>query len=185
MKTDCNFSAKGWQPGEIVVPLGESNNELMYGDTFVNTSLQLRAMGLRFEHIPQFHCYTDDMPDYRKKTGIFDGTATHIHVGSLSSGFNGFLKDYENKTLGRRQIEPVGEVFHMKAEDEGQRLEYMRRIIFYNLAWEYYNNHTLSTDKLWNFSIEYLAAITKAMTHFKILEREVIERNKAYKTLWM
>ena len=69
MLTDRNFNAKAWYRGERVAGLGLFvDSDVMYGDTFVNTSLQLRAMQLRIRLENQYHLntcllYTSDAAD--------------------------------------------------------------------------------------------------------------------------
>ena len=48
LKTDRNFGARMWYKGEKIEPLNYITQGDCATDTFVNTSLQLRAMGLRF-----------------------------------------------------------------------------------------------------------------------------------------
>lgn len=92
--TDRNFKAKEWKAGTYIPELDYTIRNDSYGDTFVNTSIQILAKNNqeRIRYIPQNHASPDDIEHYQKQRGIFNGLATHIHIGSLSS-FNPFKKD--------------------------------------------------------------------------------------------
>ena len=58
LKTDRNFSAKAWKRGERIESLGLTiAEEIANGDTFVNTSLQLRRLvpSGRIAYLNQYH----------------------------------------------------------------------------------------------------------------------------------
>lgn len=116
-----NFAAKHWDEGELVRQVNMKAPEETVGDTFVEGSLDLRAMGLRFAYVPQFHGNTDDMTDYMNQTGIWGPEAGWLHVGSLSSGFHGMLKP--DHQLDRE---------HFSTDNE--KLELERRVVFYKLG---------------------------------------------------
>lgn len=100
LKTDMNFGPTGFQPGDYCKELDYTFKEVNAGDTFVWTSMQLRAMGLRIKEIPQNHASPTEMEDRDKKVGLWMlPHIDYIHGGSLSSGWswNGFL-------LGRQPI---------------------------------------------------------------------------------
>lgn len=84
LSTDRNFAAKQWKEGETL--LGEVLPEMVVGDTFVNTSLQLREMGLRIHTIPQYHCLPSDLDNPVKGDWTIHNKASrYMHIGSLSS----------------------------------------------------------------------------------------------------
>lgn len=63
------------------------------GDTFVNTSLQLRSRISPKEIVllPQYHCVPEDLDNYANPPPYpqpFDGKCSWIHVGSLSSWYS-------------------------------------------------------------------------------------------------
>ncbi|MCK9371068.1 hypothetical protein M0R04_14245 [Candidatus Dojkabacteria bacterium] len=100
LKTNQNFGSLGIAPGEYYEPLDYTFTEQQAGDTFVDTSLQLRKMGLRIKEIPQHKASPTEMEDRGNRTGNWiSGKPPYIHGGSLSSGYswNGFL-------LGRQPI---------------------------------------------------------------------------------
>ena len=100
MDTDLNFGPTGWKPGQYCKELDHTFKEVNAGDTFVWTSMQLRAKGLRFKEIPQYHASPFELDDRDNRQGNWTvDKPTYLHGGSLSSGWswNGFL-------LGRQPI---------------------------------------------------------------------------------
>lgn len=109
LETDRNFKAKMWCKGEVLKELELVLKEDCYGDTFVNTSIQLRAKGLRFFEIPQYHLNNMDADNYSRKKYAFSKKAGYFHVGSLSGGVEGLIAgsctwntEQERKELARR-----------------------------------------------------------------------------------
>jgi hypothetical protein len=123
MRTSRQFAAKSWNEGDRILPLGVKAPEFLVSDTFVNGSLELRALGLRVAYENQYHGNTDDEPDYDSKRNIWDGEAAWLHVGSLSSGFHGMLK-------------PDHKIDTEHFSTEAERLELERRVAFYFMALE-------------------------------------------------
>lgn len=99
LKTDIDFGSCTFNPGDYCKELDYTFKELNYGDTFVWASMQLRAMGLKFKEIPQYHASLNETEEYTKHEGKWINRPPYIHGGSLSSGWssNGFL-------LGRQII---------------------------------------------------------------------------------
>lgn len=94
LKTDLDFGSHTWQPGEYCPKLDHTFTEVNHGDTFVWLCVQLRALGLRFQNIPQHHA--DPYEIEHKKSGEQNWhRATQpfhwIHAGSLSAGWGGYL----------------------------------------------------------------------------------------------
>lgn len=83
-KTDRNFNAKSWEKGEVIKPLGVTAEETLAADTFGWASIQLRAAGLNFGYINQYHAHPDDIDDYNARRFVFDGQSSWFHIGSLS-----------------------------------------------------------------------------------------------------
>lgn len=129
LATDRNFGSHHWKPGEHMIPFDILNpyDYDIGGDTFVNTSLQLRAMGLKIKEIPQYHAHPDDLENYKKNTGIFDGKCRYFHIGSLS-----------------------GDVFRPQTEMEQRELE--RRLVWHGLAGgaieHFIRNYDLDTARM-------------------------------------
>jgi hypothetical protein len=92
LKTDLNFSGKGWKKGDYIKELDLTCEQDEAGDTLVWTCIQLRAMGVRFMDVLQCHASPTEIEDiplkrYNQEKGFFGW----IHGGSLSSGWNSFL----------------------------------------------------------------------------------------------
>lgn len=156
-----NFGARHWEAGERIEPIKAAAPEEQASDTFVEGSLQLRAMGLRVGYEPQYHGATDDVLDYENRTNIWDGQAPWLHAGSLSSGFHGMLKpDYE--------INPA----HFSTTQE--KLELERRIVFYQMAHDSVTNNANTSQWL----SEYQAGMVRLVKGYN-LDRERISRRIA------
>lgn len=101
LKTSLNFAPVMYPPGYYSKELDYTFKEEAAGDTFVETSLQLRAMGLRVREIPQHKASPFEIQERDEKRGNWiDGRKPpYLHGGSLSSGYswNGFI-------LGRQPI---------------------------------------------------------------------------------
>ncbi len=92
LKTDMNFASKKFGKGEYFKELDHTFVEDNYGDTFVWTCVQLRAMGLRFKDIPQFHADPNEIENKRSELQNWLNTKPYwLHGGSLSSGLSGYL----------------------------------------------------------------------------------------------
>ncbi|HYD35545.1 MAG TPA: hypothetical protein VD999_05735 [Vitreimonas sp.] len=182
--TDRNFDSKQWKAGTYIPELDWTTSTDVHGDTFVNTSLQLRAKKCRIKEIPQYHCYTDDMPDYEKKMGIYDGYAPWVHIGSLSSCFNGALVDDTNRALGRRLVEAPKSDYPLQANTVGEKQEWERRLVWLSIAYSgFHSNDYLSKetkDILKVFSIEYGNALEKAVRYLGLNKERMFQRMKIY-----
>lgn len=92
LKTDLNFASVTFKPGEYCKELDYTFKGINHGDTFVWASIQLRALGLRFHNIPQFHASPFEIDE--KERDDFNwksGKPFWIHGGSLSAGWGGYL----------------------------------------------------------------------------------------------
>lgn len=94
LKTDLNFGSIAFQPGEYYKELDYTFKELNNGDTFVWTSMQLRALGLKAKSVPQHKA--DPFEITHKETREQNWHPTQqpfkwLHAGSLSSGIKGYL----------------------------------------------------------------------------------------------
>lgn len=103
LQTDRHFEAKSWKKGDYIKPLNHLvKEEAISGDTFVWTSLQLRAMWLSIKEIPQYHSSPYDLDDYQKKEGLWDGKCSWFHLGSLAGVFSQPQSKMEKLELERR-----------------------------------------------------------------------------------
>jgi hypothetical protein len=174
LDTDRNFSAKQWKAGEIIEALGCSFDVDVCGDTFVNTSLQLRAKGLKICHVPQYHGNTSDIEDHRDNKNLFDGKSGWTHIGSLSSGVGGVLVDDQGRSLARRLIDPPKE-FTLPPADIN---EWARRLQWWQT---FYDNS--DPDKITEFRDEYKKALDRLYITSGVHRKTVLKRQKIYKEL--
>lgn len=95
LKTDMDFGSHTWKPGEYSRELDHTFKEINHGDTFAWACVQLRAMGLRFQNIPQFHADPYEIESKQKgEMNWWKGQRPYWwHAGSLSAGWNGYLSD--------------------------------------------------------------------------------------------
>ena len=96
LKTDLDFGSHTWQPGEFSPELNHTFKEINHGDTFVWMCVQLRALGLRFESVPQHHADPYEVRHKKTKEGNWHRLTQPfhwIHGGSLSTGWGGYLED--------------------------------------------------------------------------------------------
>lgn len=174
LNTDRNFGAKGWKTGEIVEPLNMVAPTDLCGDTFVNTSLQLRAKGYKLGYINQYHGSPNDLMHYEKRENLWDGSATWVHVGSLSSGVGGVLVNDIGVSLARRKIDLVPRDVQLPQSDIN---EWARRIQWWKT---FYDN---SDDKLPEFKQEYLKAIKRLQNSVGIHDKLIYKMQLIYKEL--
>jgi len=92
LKTDKNFGAICWKRGSYIKEIDHIINEETCGDTFVWASIQLRALGLRFFDVEQYHRAPESTKHKSLNMGVFDGNAPWIHIGSLSGMVYSILK---------------------------------------------------------------------------------------------
>lgn len=164
LKEVRNFGAKHWEVGEHVPHLNATAPEFQASDTFVEASLQLRAMGLDIVYVPQYHGATDDSHDYEDKKNIWDGYCPWFHVGSLSSGYNGMLKP--DSPIDRE---------HFSTQQE--KLELERRIVFYKWGLE----KAATKMGLPNEKRAYKEAIQRLIREYELNEGRINQRLLWYK----
>jgi hypothetical protein len=130
--TDRHFGNKKWMKGTEL--LGTILPEEVVGDTFVNTSLQLRSLTEKILEIPQYHCTPDDFQNAKDGRGMFDGTASYMHFGSLSSGIENTLLDPNGKPLKDRKKEDTPAVkIHIPDTDQ-EKSEMEKRVMWWTEA---------------------------------------------------
>lgn len=175
-KTDRRFGARAWKRGELVEPLNHiiENEEVANGDTFVNTSLQLRAMGLKILCIPQYHGSPDDLKHYESKENLWDGQSTWTHVGSLSSGVGGVLVNDFGVSLARRKIDLERKEFNLPNAGVD---EWARRLQWWKT---FYDN---SDDSIPEFKEEYIKSIKRLQRKAGVNDKLIIKRQKIYREL--
>lgn len=184
LKTDRNFCSRGWKRGEVIEPLGVVvNSEIVVGDTFVNTSLQLRAMvpESKIAYMPQYHANPDDIADFEGKRNLFDGRAWWTHIGSLSSGISGALRDDANRSLSRRTIEaPQGNTVLPKEWCQGVpgQYEWERRVQMWLTFYE-----TSDMDEIVEFRELYGQAVHQIISQYELSMPRIRRRQEIYRTI--
>lgn len=92
LKTDLDFGSKSFPPGYDCLELDHTFQTQNYGDTFVWACIQLRAMGLRFISVPQFHASPTEPEDKLNGDMNWRNTTPYwFHGGSLSTAWGGYL----------------------------------------------------------------------------------------------
>jgi len=181
LNTDRNFNARQWKRGEVIEPLGWTVDVyLVNGDTFVNTSLQIHAMGLNIHWVPQYHAAPEDLDHYDAHYNIFDGKCPWTHIGSLSSGFSGVLMDDRGRPLakrGRMQENPIT-VLPKYCNTPAERLEWERRVQLWEMAWEYAKPRNIpAMHEL------YRHALDRIIVQYKLNKKHILKRKRIYKEL--
>ena len=182
--TDRNFKAKGWVDGETIKGLDMVVDiPVMYGDTFVNTSLQLRGMVPihRIGIVPQYHGHPSDLQHASEGKYLFDGFAPWTHIGSLSSGVGGILKDDHNRALARRLIDPPEEATKLNTDwvtTDQEREEWERRAQWWLTFWE-----KRDPDQIPEFAELYYKAVMQLIDQFKLRIKQIRFRQEAYRLL--
>jgi hypothetical protein len=165
LATDQHFDPKGWAPGEYIKELDLTLPDGARGDTFVWTSIQLRAMGCRFSYFHHPHAHPKDrrfehpaipIPDY-----------PWIHYGSLSTGIMGLLKDSEGVSLGGKM---QGRISGHIPKRRSYAVELTRRLAFFDILVDYY---PLPSPVSYYNSV-YKQAIRDAVAHFEIPQQEIM-----------
>lgn len=163
LRTDRNFCGYKWDQGQMV--LDEPAECLTYSDTFVWASIQLRSLGLRVRHIPQYHCFPSDPYNKQTRRHIFDGRCGYFHIGSLSSILEGYVK-----------VSTPFENLPRMWENDGERIELARR-----LGWVIEASKEPIPDP--SYTEKYAAAVKKSLDHYKISEANAYSWVEMYKTV--
>lgn len=93
LRTDRNYSARRWAPGEWIKGLRLRAIETLAADTLVSTSYQLRAAGLCIREEAQYR-----VTNAEHLTTWVAG-APWFHVGGLSTGYGYFLGSRERAAV--------------------------------------------------------------------------------------
>lgn len=94
LKTDMDCGSVAFKAGDYCKELDYTFKDINYGDTFVWMCMQLRALGLRSQNVPQHHASPDEMGERERGEQNWHPSQQPfewIHAGSLSSGWNGYL----------------------------------------------------------------------------------------------
>jgi hypothetical protein len=179
LKQIDNFGSKFWHAGEVVEPIGMAFDTDQHGDTFVEASLQIRAIitKKKIAELRQYHTHPDDLEHYREKRSIWDGKAGWCHIGSLSSGISGLLRDDHNRPLARMHLEkPQGPTeLEPKPTTDFEKREYERRVQWWLTFFE-----GREPDRLDEFATYYQLGIMQIINQFKLSMKRIRRRQKIY-----
>lgn len=188
LATDRNLAAKAWHKGEFIPELDLTvQNDVIYGDTLVNTSIQLRGLVPieRIKIVPQYHGSPEDLIHAERGQYLFDGKAPWTHIGSLSSGVGGVLRDQHNRHLDKRTTaEPEAET-HLPPEwcsTDAERREWERRVQWWKTFYEFAYVDT-DTDVIVDFRAAYQKAVQQVIDQFELSISNINRRQKVYKLL--
>lgn len=161
LRTDLNFGSKSFVPGEYCKELDHTFKEVNHTDTFGWGAIQLRALGLRFHNIPQFHVSPTEIQDKEKQEmNWYQGQTPYwYHVGSLSAGWGGYLQN---------QIPDVS--------TEGAKMEIESRVAGWQFALD-------MTDGFKEFRIEYQNGIKNLTDKAELNPQRIKEKYDLYKNL--
>lgn len=162
--TDRHFHAKEFRAGVFCEELNHTFTETQYGDTFVNTSIQIMAKYPQqsIHYIPQHHASPDDSIWYNKKQGLFDGQAKYIHVGSLSS-FN------------------INQAQFANIPNQQEKREWERRVAFWTMFWEH--SQAQLPPELGELSTRYKAKLDQMIAEMRLSISKVNQFKAIYRTL--
>lgn len=182
LKTDRHFKAKAWYRGDLIKPLKYVvEDEVLYGDTFVNTSLQLREMvrETRICYLPQYHTHPDDQLHHMQGKSLWNHQARWCHIGSLSSGIGGILMDDQSRALSRREIEEAkGETKIPRWGNMGndsERKEWERRVQMWLTFYEKRDKEAIP-----EFAELYYRAIFRVISQYNLNLGRIRQRQSIY-----
>ncbi len=188
INTDRRFGARAWVKGDVIYPLQNYvvKSDVIASDTFVNTSLQLRAK-FNEEQIftmQQFHAHPDDLKHYNQTYpySMFSPKASWCHIGSLSSGIGGLLRDNNNRCLSRRKIDPPEErtiIPQAWCTTDMERYEFERRVQMWLTFWQ----KAEVTPDIKEFHEYYGNAIDTIIKQYNLNEKRIRVRQEIYKTV--
>lgn len=147
-----------------------------YGDTLVNTSLQLRRLipKHRMVEIPQYHLSPDDEQYKERDLSIFDGRCGYMHFGSLSSGIENTLLDDKNKPLKDRLNPSAVPVKTRVPQSIQEHIELERRVMWWNECYQ------LNIEKFGEFGELYGKAIEKVIVRDGLSRERINNMYKMY-----
>ena len=181
LKTDRIFRPRTWIRGEHLEALDWIVDiDRADGDTLVNISLQLRNLGLKILYVRVNHSRPDDAQNYISKMYLFDGKASWVHFGSLSTGFGGALLDSQGRALGRRttQVEGSLELPQSWCTTEHERIEWEHRVRCWQSFWE--NAQRTGLKEMHEL---YGIAIERIIIQFGLDRKRILHLQKIYEEM--
>ena len=184
LKTDQHFDSKSYPQDQPIKYLnGYMPREQLYSDTFVNTSLQIHQLvpQSKILYEPQYHSYVSDEEDQTNRRNIFDGRAAWLHIGSLSSGVNGVLKDRNNRSLSKRLVLPPENetLIPNYVYSDMDRQEWTRRVSW----WDRFYKTAKPTQEIQEYYDLYGEAIKRVQLAYGIHNKEILKRQAIFATL--
>jgi len=183
-----NFAAKAWTKGQVVPYINHTvTDDVIASDTMVEASLQLRSLvpAYKIGLVPQYHGHPDDMDHFQNKQYLFDGQALWCHIGSLSSGIGGILKDDQNRPLTRRLIDPPAgsTVLDHKPTTDFEKREYERRVQWWLTFWQFYTDSVSGNSTMPELTDLYRLAIDRIIEQYKLSPKRITQRQEIYRSL--
>lgn len=187
LSTDRDFNSRGWVQGDTIAPLQHYvvAAPVIYSDTFVWASLQLRSMvpEERIFYVNQYHAHPSDAEHYQRGTNIFDGNCPWVHIGSLSSGPSGAIMDDQGRSIAKRTHEkPKGPTVlppsWCDVNSEFAKMEWERRVQWWLMFWE-----LRDPDKIPEYAALYKAGIDRIIEQFQLNMRRIKARQEMYRKI--
>jgi hypothetical protein len=187
LATDRDYNSRAWVQGDKIAPLGDYEvvAPVIASDTFVSTSLQLRAMvpEARICYMNQYHGHPDDYKHFEEHRYLFDGQAPWCHIGSLSSGVSGAIMDDQGRSIAKRKREePHGPTVLPSAwcdiNSDFSKMEWERRVQWWLTFWE-----RRDPAELVEYADLYKKGLDRIIQQFQLREKRIIQRQAIYKTL--
>lgn len=188
LKTNRYFGAKAWKKGEVIEVLDNHvvEDDVIASDTFVWASLQLHALvpERKILYVPQYHGHPDDLDHFitHYRHSMFGGEAPWCHIGSLSSGVGGLLRDGNNRPLARRTVdqpEPKTVMPPQWCQSDFEKREFERRVQWWLTFYEY----AKPNEQIAEFYDLYGKACQQIIQQYKLDAHVIRQRQKIYKTL--
>lgn len=174
-----NYAAKFWPRGSQIAGLDGVCMEDCYSDTFVEASLELRTKvsNEQIEYRYQGHAHPADLEHYEENSHIFNGMTEWIHIGSLSSGFHGLLRNEYGKVLARRfQDDVQGIELQNAPSNDSEKMEYERRVQMWLTA---YDNR--QQGYLEDLAHDYWWGLNNIVAQFHLSMKRILRRQVIYK----
>ena len=134
LDTDGEYGNRDWPQGTTIPLINHYCEVEECSDSFVWTTIQLRAQGCTFKYIHQNHTAPDDLNMFVNKTGLYAlDPIPWVHIGSLSSGIEKLIKDKDNVPLGAIGTSPLP----YPEVTESSVLELSRRVAMFQFAATY------------------------------------------------
>jgi len=122
---------------------------------------------------------------FEAKEFLFDGKAPWTHIGSLSTGVGGILRDEENRPLASRKVAPpAGPTMLPKkwCQTEQERREFERRVQWWLTFYEKAGQQPLGADMIEFYEL-YGKAVHRIIEQYGLSLGNIRQRQKIYATI--